>query len=400
MSSGAAPPATHRSSVPPEPAELRWIAAGVFVVLVGFASIAPLVGRFPNGHGARLLLTLPACALILLLRRWSLPVLAISAVGTAVLVATGVAALQISAMLGVAAYVAGSGSRRSYSIPTVLASALLLGGGLLYCALEVRYPPLGLEVVEGFLPLVAGWFIGDAVAARRRYLDGLVEQTARERLAEVERARLGVREERVRIARELHDVVAHTLAVITVQAGVGRRLMERQPEAAQHALESIESVGRTAQDELRVVLQLLRDEDVEKPDLAPAPKLADLQGLVETVHQSGIPVELTMPDSCGELSPALQLSIYRVVQEALTNVVKHAPGSRVRVAVEVSNSGVQVEVTNGVGRAGPFTSPAGAGHGIVGMRERIGAFGGTLEAAPAGDSGYRVLARVPIEGAG
>jgi signal transduction histidine kinase len=108
--------------------------------------------------------------------------------------------------------------------------------------------------VVGFLPLAAGWFIGDSVAARRRYMTGLAEQAERERAAEAERARQEVREERVRIARELHDVVAHTLAVMTVQAGVGRRLMAKRPEEAGAALESIEMIGRTAQDELRVVL--------------------------------------------------------------------------------------------------------------------------------------------------
>ena len=121
----------------------------------------------------------------------------------------------------------------------------------------------------GFLPLAAAWFVGDSVAALRRYLAGLADQAERERAAEAERARQEVREERVRIARELHDVVAHTLAVITVQAGVGRRLMAKRPEEAGAALESIEMIGRTAQDELRVVLGLLRDEEAGAPRSRP-----------------------------------------------------------------------------------------------------------------------------------
>ena len=193
---------------------------------------------------------------------------------------------------------------------------------------RTAWPRAGADAVEGFSPLAAGWFVGDSVAARRRYLAGLAEQAERERAAEAERARQQVREERVRIARELHDVVAHTLAVITVQAGVGRRLMARRPEEASTALESIETIGRTAQDELRVVLGLLRDEEVGAAALAPAPRLVDLKELAETVRASGTPVELRMSGTDRQLSPALELSIYRVVQEALTNVVKHAPGAR------------------------------------------------------------------------
>ena len=182
--------------------------------------------------------------------------------------------------------------------------------------------PLALLGIEGLVPLGAAWFVGDAVAARRRYERGLREQAEREQVADAERARKHVREERVRIAQELHDVVAHTLAVITVQAGVGRRLMAKRPEEASNALESIEAIGRTAQEELRVVLDLLREEGDVTYELSPAPRLMDLKQLVETVRASGTDVELHMTVSDGQLSPALELSLYRVVQEALTNVVE------------------------------------------------------------------------------
>ena len=174
------------------------------------------------------------------------------------------------------------------------------------------------EVAENFVPLAGAWFIADSVAARRRCQAGLAAQAERERAA-------GVREERVRIAREMHDVVAHSLAVITVQAGVGRRLAGKRPEEASAALESIEAIGRTAQDELRVVLGLLRDEEAGAVPLAPAPRLIDVKELADTVRASGVPVELRMEGTDRRLSPSLELSVYRVVQEALTNVVKHAP---------------------------------------------------------------------------
>ena len=173
-----------------------------------------------------------------------------------------------------------------------------------------------------------------------------------------------VREERVRIARELHDLVAHTLAVITVQAGVGRRLMAKRPEEASNALESIEAVGRTAQDELRAVLGLLRDESAGEAELSPAPRLVDLKELVETVRASGTPVELRVSGTGQETSPALELSVYRVVQEALTNVVKHAPRAHATVDVAVSPKDVRIEVVDEgsepAGSEGPRASPGQA----------------------------------------
>ncbi len=249
--------------------------------------------------------------------------------------------------------------------------------------------------MEGFLPLVAGWFIGDSVAARRRYLAGLAEQAERERAAEAERARQQVREERVRIARELHDVVAHTLAVMTVQAGVGRRLMARRPEEASTALESIETIGRTAQDELRVVLGLLRDEENGTAALAPAPRLVDVKELVETVRASGTPVDLHMSGTDRPLSPALELSVYRVVQEALTNVVKHAPGACAAVDLAVSDREIRLDVTDdgGPAAAQPGLAPtscrqarATASSGCASGSRRSAA-GSPPSRSPAGASG-------------
>ena len=170
--------------------------------------------------------------------------------------------------------------------------------------------------------------------------------------------------------------------------------MGRRPEEASTALESIETIGRTAQEELRVVLSLLRDEETRTAALAPAPGLVDVKELVETVRAAGTPVDLQMSGTDRRLSPALELSVYRVVQEALTNVVKHAPGARATVDLAVSagirsasaspttagQPGIRQATT--AGRAAPRAA-TGTGHGIVGMRERIGAFGGWLVAEPA-----------------
>jgi signal transduction histidine kinase len=300
-------------------------------------------------------------------------------------------------LMGLAAYLPASRLPRRLSVAAVVFLAGALCEGLLYVAFVKHGVPVAVRAVEGFLTLTAAWFIGEATAARRRYRAVLAEQAERERAAEAERNRQQVREERVRIARELHDVVAHSLAVITVQAGVGRRLMARQPEQASCALESIEATGRTAQEELRVVLGLLREDGIGGMELGPAPRLADLKELADTVRASGTPVELRAPGIGRELSPAVQLTAYRIVQEALTNVVKHAPGACATVDVAVSGEELRIEVTDDGDRvgAGPFVP----GHGIAGMRERVAAFGGSLTARPRPDGGFRVLARIPAEAA-
>ncbi len=392
------PPRRPRAS-----AERQWLATAVFAASTALVTLALVGGSAPHERGQRLFLAFVAYGPIALLRRWPLPVLAAATIVNALVMAVGNAPLPFGIVLGLASYLAASQLPRRVSIPAVAASAAALAGALLYAALAVRTAPVAVEAVEGFPPLVAAWFIGDSVAARRHYLAGLAEQAERERAAEAERARRQVREERVRIARELHDVVAHTLAVITVQAGVGRRLMAKRPQEASTALESIETIGRTAQEELRVVLGLLRDEDAGMAALAPAPRLVDVKDLVETVRASGTPVDLQMSGTDRGLSPALELSIYRVVQEALTNLVKHAPGARAVVDLAVSAHEVRLDVADDGGSAG---RPAGRdgqqaapGHGIVGMRERIGAFGGRLVAEPLAERGFRVIAEVPIEGA-
>jgi signal transduction histidine kinase len=372
--------------------------------LAGLAVIALLLTLPPHARRPGLDLAVLVCVPVLAFgRRWPLPVLGVATALATVQMGSGSSSLALSLMLGVAGYIVAAGLPRRSSIRAVMAAAAVLGVALAFAGITKGAAPLAVDGVEDFLPLAAAWFIGDSVAARRRYVAGLAEQAERERAAEAERARQEVREERVRIARELHDVVAHTLAVITVQAGVGRRLMAKRPEEASSALESIEMIGRTAQDELRVVLGLLREEETEAAALAPAPRLVDLKELADTVRASGTPVELRTSGTDRQLSPALELTVYRVVQEALTNVVRHAPGARAMIDVAVSAAEIRLEVSDDGGSsgrsAGAQTRPTipGTGHGIVGMRERIGAFGGWLAAEPLADGGFHVLAKVPIE---
>ncbi len=326
--------------------------------------------------------------------------LAVAVAASALLMTAAKGPLVVAVLPGVAMYLVASRVRRRLSIWAAALAAAVQGAALLH-AVSSAGVPAATETMEAFLPLAAAWFVGDAVAARRRYLAGLAQQAERERAAETERARQQVREERVRIARELHDVVAHTLAVMTVQAGVGRRLMTRQPAEAGSALESIEEIGRTAQDELRVVLSLLRDEEPGTAELSPLPRLVDVKDLAETVRASGTPVDLRITGTDRQLSLAVELSIYRVVQEALTNVVKHAAGARATVEIAVSGAAVRVEIADDGAPSAPRgerdAGRAAAGHGIVGMRERVGAFGGSLVAGPGPSGGFRVVAQIPIE---
>ncbi|HEY1702375.1 MAG TPA: sensor histidine kinase [Trebonia sp.] len=353
-----------------------------------------LAGPGRLSHGEQLLVPLLACVPVVMLRRWPLPVLGVATVATGMAAARGLTSFGV--VLGLALYFAALGLPRARSIALAAGVAAALGVAVAYSALAVIKAPVAIEAIENFVPLAGAWFIADSVASRRRYQAGLAAQAGRQRAAEV-------REERVRIAREMHDVVAHALAVITVQAGVGRCLAGERPEEASAALGSIETISRTAQDELRVVLGLLRDGEADTPPpLGPVPRLIDIKDLVDTVRASGVPVELRMEGTDHRLSPSLELSVYRVVQEALTNVVKHAPDARAAVELTVSAGRVRLDVRDDGGPAGGRAPRAclDRGHGITGMRERIGAFGGWLVAGPVAGGGFGVTAEVPIEDVG
>ena len=381
---------------------LRWLPAwvaesqGLATVVVAVAGAIVLTRVAGPGFVRRetgLFIPLLACGLVVVLRRWPLPVLGVITVVAGIVTATGGVSLPVSVLLGLALYFAAVGMPRPRSIGLAVAVAASLGVAVVYSAFAVRTAQPAAEVVENFVPLAGAWFIADSVAARRRYQAGLAAQAERERAAEV-------REERVRIAREMHDVVAHALAVITVQAGVGRCLADKRPEEASSALGSIETISRTAQDELRVVLGLLRDTEAGTAPLAPTPRLIDIKDLADTVRASGIRVELRMEGTDRQLSPSLELSVYRVMQEALTNIVKHAPGARAVAELTVSAGKVRLDVRDdGVPGGGAPRAGQGTGHGITGMRERTGAFGGWLVAGPVAGGGFQVTAEIPVEGA-
>jgi signal transduction histidine kinase len=196
-------------------------------------------------------------------------------------------------------------------------------------------------------------------------------------------------EERLRIARELHDILGHSLGTIAVQAGVGRHLMQSEPERAADALDNIARVSRSSLDEVRSVVATLREDE---PSYHPAPGLADLADLVETVRATGLTVELTLPQDVESVPRQTGAAVYRITREALTNVVRHAHASNVSVEVDCRDGRVELAIRDdGSGRG----SSSGNGHGIAGMRERAEALGGSLSAESASDGGFLVTASLP-----
>ena len=201
-------------------------------------------------------------------------------------------------------------------------------------------------------------------------------------------------EERLRIARELHDIIGHSLGTIAVQAGVGRHLMDTEPEKAADALDSIAKISRDSLDEVRSVVAALRDDE---PPYKPAPSLTDLPDLIETVRSTGLAVELKLPNDVEAIPRQAGAAVYRITREALTNVVRHAHASTASVQVDHHDGLVEVAIRDDGGGAGNGREPhSGGGTGITGMRERAEALGGSLSAGPARDGGFLVTASLPV----
>ncbi|MEU6414302.1 sensor histidine kinase [Microbispora sp. NPDC046933] len=248
------------------------------------------------------------------------------------------------------------------------------------------------------LVYVAVWTIGFAVGMHRRHTEDLLRSQAALAEAELEKARRGVAEERMRIARELHDVVAHSMSVITVQAGFGAMVIDDRPHEARAALSAIASTGRETLTELRRLLGVLRVEDpataTGEPELSPSPRLADLDRLVKQTAAAGVKVDVEITGRPRGLPAGVDLSAYRILQEALTNVVKHAGVPRARATLDYRADELLIEVTD-KGRGCHGDRPR-AGHGLVGMRERVNLYGGSFQAAPLPGHGFKVTARLPL----
>jgi signal transduction histidine kinase len=275
----------------------------------------------------------------------------------------------------------------------LVAFGALMGLGMLRDAYGLAR---GLEsagnVVPSYIFFAAAFVAGIALHRRELIATLLGERAERAERERELRAREAVAEERGRIARELHDVIAHDVSVMVVQAQGAARVLEGEQPQVRQALAAIEATGREAVDEVRRLLGVLRRSDDELA-LAPQPSLGELDALVAGVREAGLPVELEVVGDPVALPPGVDLSAYRIVQEALTNALKHAGPARARVVVRYAAEAVELEVSDD----GPGVLEAvGTGHGLVGMRERVALYGGDLEAGERREGGWALRARLPL----
>ena len=274
--------------------------------------------------------------------------------------------------------------------------------GLAGLSVAVIWSPerLGLHSVSAWLgygvPMACCWILGDSIAYRRAHNTWLEERARRAEAERDAKAQLAAAAERSRIAREMHDIIAHNLAVIVGLADGGRYAAERSPERSSQALGAIAGTGREALSELRRLLGILTEADDRPADRAPQPGLADLESLLDRVRAAGLPVRAVMRGDLGGLSEGQQLTVYRIVQEALTNALKHAgPAATAEVILGYADGAVDVQVTD-TGRGAAAGPSDGDGRGLPGMRERAAVYDGTLHAGPGPAGGWRVTAHLPV----
>jgi signal transduction histidine kinase len=379
--------------LPPAPASL--LDVGVAVLGIAMTAVACWVSPNPIGNPVAGPAWLPAVFPVLfaapLAWRRSAPLAALTVslaalAGQSLLTGDSPEGLEVILVVGVAVYsVAAHAARRTAVVGLVAA----LSAFAVYALTnhDIRSGRAG-ELWAGsffLVAMIAAWLSGLFVHVRRE------ERSRRDEAADLERrAELAAAEERARLARELHDVISHTLSVVVLQAAGARAA----GNASAATLEKIESSGRESLAEMRRLLDVLRR---DRPDggLAPQPGPADLSALAVQLCDAGLPVRLTVDGDIADVPAALGLSVYRIVQESLTNVLKHAGPACAEVTVHADTDAVAIDVVdNGVGA----TDGSGARHGLVGMRERVALFGGDLSAGPRPGGGFAVHARLPREG--
>jgi signal transduction histidine kinase len=317
--------------------------------------------------------------------------------GTALVVADNDAVLRLSFY---ACVIAGY-TAAVYSPYRVPALASLPLAALLYTQIREPAVPTVPDNAVAFLILIPIAVLADGLRRWKRSADeGRAKLSTLER-AQAEALRRAAEHERARIARELHDVVTHNVSVMVIQAGAARKVMQANPDQAREALLAVEAGGRAAMTELRHVMGLLTmDSDGTDPatttGLTPQPGLDRLEALVQRVRDTGTPVELTVAGQPRPLLPGVELTAYRVIQEALTNTVKHAAGATAAVVIEHGAHQLRVEVTDTGGTQGE-SATTGNGRGLIGLRERLAVYGGTLHTGRRLSGGYRVTALLPLD---
>ena len=340
-------------------------------------------------------LTVAGCLPFYFRRRAPLAVLLTGTVPVVVLIHLGYSTKVLGAGLLVSAYtVAAWRSRQEVAVAaTAVASVLLV-----VTVLRPDYlAPSG--VVSNVMLFAAMFALGDGMRARRAHGAALRERAVLAERSRAAEARRAVLAERLRIAQDLHDVVAHSLGVIALQAGVGTHVIDRQPADAKQSLKVISEISRSTLGEIRGILGMLRttdaggSSDVDAPSYAPRLGLADVDRLATQLAAGGMPVRVTVEGERNGLPRGVDVTAYRIVQEALTNVSKHAGGAHAEVVIRYRPEEATLSVTDDGGRTGSCATAGG--FGLIGMRERVAAFGGSLTAGPRPSGGYRVEARLP-----
>jgi signal transduction histidine kinase len=379
--------------------EALWVALdcalAAFLLALTVAGAAARTANF----GAPIWLSMAAAVLVAapvaVRRRWPVAVFACVLAANTVLAAVGVAG-NPAVVVALALYTVAASRPPRRSGPLMIAAVAVSTAAEAVGALASAQPvgwQTDIDLISAtVLILAAAWALGATRLAQRRYADRAAEQAVLRAVAD----------ERLRIARELHDVVTHSISLITVKASVANYLIDSRPQEVRAALTVIETTGRSTLTEMRRMLGVLRADSAiaalpnanADDGRAPAPGLDDLPVLAEHAAEAGVQVDLDMPAQ-RDLPEGVALSAYRIVQEALTNVVKHAAPTRCHVRVTLTGPDVVIDVTD-TGR-GPRPVPAAAdGHGIIGMRERTALFGGEFAAGPRPHGGFRVTARLPL----
>jgi signal transduction histidine kinase len=362
--------------------------AFLVLVLVGhFAASGDAGAHYRDADVLSVLLTI-GVALPYYFRRWApVPVLLISELSVVVLTVREYQTGATPTVLLVGVYTVAAWSPPRDRVVGVLGLVV----GLTVVAVVGIPGATGADVVFNFVLFAAAYLFGSTMRNRRLYTEQL---EARAKAAENERdeeAKRAVADERLRIAQELHDVVAHSMGVIAVQAGVGAHVIDKDPQEAKRSLEAISQTSRSTLSEIRHMLGVLRDDT--GASYTPAPGLADLDRLVRDVGSAGLEVDVRREGTRTELPPGVDFTAYRIVQEALTNVLKHAGRARATVLLGYDDGALRLEVTDD-GRGVNGRSDPG-GHGLMGMRERVGVYGGSFEAGPRTGGGFRVAVRLP-----
>ncbi|MCU1429925.1 MAG: histidine kinase [Actinomycetia bacterium] len=377
------------------------VAWAALTVVVTIAAVVTDHHGGPFGSGwdiARIVLVVALCAALPLRRTYPRAVLVATTVLAAFLVAIGVHG-PVTLITALALYTVAANNDRRTSLITVGAPVAAIALGAL---LANGTPDWG-ATVSGPAVVVVGWLAGENARTRRAYIEAVTEQAAEREREREERVRRAAADERVRIARELHDVVAHAMSLIAVRSGVARVVLDTKPDEARDALGIIETTSRRALQEMRLIVGVLRNPEDPSVELSPAPGLDDLDELIQRVGDAGVPVQTHIEGTVRPLPAGMDLSAYRIIQEALTNVVRHAGPTTAQLRLRYAPDEFEIELTDEGGSEDGEPRRAsnanGGGHGLVGMRERVALYGGRLSAERTG-RGFRVVARLPTSEAG